>query len=93
MDQPERRRGVRTSPKGNDKAGWVEMDGRRIPVLIADEAVGGIGIVAVHWPRIHIGATVTFFSNSRNTEGRVASVRHVTLAGTPIFRIGLAWMD
>jgi hypothetical protein len=91
MDQPERRRGVRKTPKGGGEPGWIETEGRRIPVLVLDESIGGLGVVAVNWPDARVGAEVVFQSSVRSTEGRIASVRHVTLAGSRVYRIGLEW--
>lgn len=91
MDRPERRRGVRKAPKGGGEPGWLEMEGRRVPVLVVDESIGGLGVVAVNLPDASVGAQVVFQSSIRATEGRIASVRHVTLAGSRIYRIGLEW--
>lgn len=93
MDQKERRKGVRTTPKGHGEPGWIDAAEKRLPVLVVDESVGGMGILAINWPDIPIGSQVRFSSNLRNVEGRIASVRHVTIAGTRVFRVGLEWSD
>lgn len=92
-NEADRRRGVRTSPRGYGEAGTIEIVGKSIPVLVVDRAVRGIGLVAANLPKFSVDAHVTFRTPSAEREGRIVSADSVTLAETEIWRLGIEWLD
>lgn len=73
MSESNRRQAHRTPVEGEHAFGTLVIDGERIPVLIADESVGGLGVVAVNVSDLESGMKVTFESNVRHAAGRVGS--------------------
>lgn len=93
FDQGRRRSARRIPPEGEAAAGLLIVQSRRIPVLILDESVEGMGLVAVHAMGLPLGDGVAFHSVVRHLEGRIGSVRHVRMCDTHISCIGLQWTD
>lgn len=80
-------------PEGESAAGTLIVDRRRIAVLILDESMEGVGLVAVHVGSLDIGDVVHFHSTVRNLEARVGNIRHVRIEEESICRIGLQWTN
>lgn len=93
-NESNRRQAHRTPVEGEHAFGEIVIEGGRIPVLIADESVGGIGVVAVNvQTELEPGMEILFESKVRHATGRVGSLKYVHLAGADIYRIGLEWTD
>ena len=84
---------VRTAIEGDNALGKLIVGQKQVPVLILNESVGGIGLVAVNLAGIEAGSRVTFESKVRRVEGRIANLRYVNVLEAHIFRIGLEWSD
>ena len=91
--QDNRRRATRTPIEGEHASGILQVGRDRIPALLVDESAHGIGVVAVHAESICLGTTLTLETAVRHLESRVASVKHITVSGADIYRIGLEWLD
>lgn len=92
-EEGNRRRSYRTPVEGEHAFGALLVRGERIPVLIADESVGGVGLVAVNVSDLAPGTEAVFESKVRHVTGRVGSLKYVNLAGADVYRIGLEWND
>lgn len=92
-DSINRRRGGRRTTNPEHSFAYLHLTNRKIPVLIMNEAVGGIGVVAVNAPEMDVGSCVQLESFTRRQETRVASVRYVNFSDATICRIGLEWTD
>ena len=88
-----RRRSVRVLTEGLASAGTIVSGNHRIPVLVCDESVHGVGLVAVNAVDLQLGGNVVFESSVRHVEGRVGSIRYVQMPDVRIYRIGLEWVD
>ncbi len=93
MPTADRRSGVRQAPRGQGKPGVIVVDGREVPVLVVDESVAGIGVIAVNLPPVAINAVVHFRSKLHQKESRVTSLAQVDLSESFITRIGLEWIN
>ena len=93
MSTVDRRSGVRNAPRGHGKPGVIDIDGREVPVLVVDESVVGIGVIAVNLPPVQIGSIVQYRSTLQHKESRVSSLAHVDLAEASVTRVGLEWID
>ena len=93
MSTVDRRSGVRNTPRGNGKPGVIDIDGREVPVLVVDESVVGIGVIAVNLPPLQIGSVVHYRSTLHQKESRVSSLAQVELSEASVTRIGLEWID
>lgn len=88
-----RRKGSRRPVKVETAFGVVTHHNRKIPVLLINESLGGMGVLAVNAPELPVGAIVHFEAPTRRIESRVASVRHTNLEGAVVTRLGLEWTD
>lgn len=88
-----RRQTHRTPIEGEHAFGQLLIGNDRIPVLISDESIGGLGVVALNLPELAPGMSVEFESTVRHANSRVGSVRHVRLSDSDVYRIGLEWND
>jgi hypothetical protein len=94
MDQvTNRRKGQRNPVRPENAFGMLTGPNIRIPVLLMNESVGGLGVVAVNPPTLEPGSVVEFKSSTRQMESRVASVRYVHFSDAVVCRIGLEWTD
>lgn len=89
----ERRESYRIPIEGEHGTGSIVAGLKRLPVLLLDESVHGLGMVAVRPGDIAIGGEVTFESNVRHASGRIGVLRHLTEHERDIVRIGLEWTD
>lgn len=87
-----RRRSARNVPMEGDMAfGMLVTEGRKFPVLIADESAEGMGLVAVNASELQLGGSVKFESSVRHLEGKVGSIRHVRMPDVRIYHVGVEW--
>lgn len=93
QDTSNRRKSNRRPVHGNNAFAVLATEKEKIPVLIINESVSGIGVVAVNAPELTSGTIVEFESPIRRTESRVASVKYVRFADAVVCRIGLEWVD
>ena len=92
--ETERRRSTRMSVEGEGATALLHAGSASIPVLIADESVYGVGVVAVNLhPRIIFqNDEVRFESPIRTVTGRVACIQSDESLGTKICKLGLEWV-
>lgn len=88
-----RRRGRRDLVASKDGFAFVLTGRHRLPVLIINESVGGLGAVVVNPPRFDPGAVVYFESLTRRRECKVTSVGLHKFSDAVVCRIGLEWTD
>lgn len=64
-------------------------------MLVADESVHGLGVVAIHISEseLPVGTPVRYESSVREVGGRVAITKHMNLFAKRIHFIGLEWDD
>lgn len=93
MKQAERRMGVRRPARTATKAGTLEIKGRARPVLVLDQSVAGVGVLAVRLRHVTVGTHVKLHTGVQHLECRVASVDEMSLSGTSVTRLGLETME
>lgn len=89
----ERRLSLRKPVEGEDAFGLLVIDRAQIPVLIINESIHGLGLVAISRKQLQPGMEVTFQSKFRRVESRIANLKHVAVWDAHICRIGLQWVD
>lgn len=92
-DPSNRRKSNRRTVPGNNAFALLSTENDKIPVLIINESVGGIGVVAVNPPALPSGGLVRFESAIRKTESRIASIKYMKFTDAVVCRIGLEWTD
>lgn len=88
-----RRKSSRRGLAGASAFALLSTDKDKIPVLIINESLGGIGVIAVNPPHLRPGAVIQFSSSIRQTESRIASIKYVHFTDATVCRIGLEWTD
>ncbi|MFO0948500.1 MAG: hypothetical protein U1D30_21690 [Planctomycetota bacterium] len=87
-----RRRSARNIPiEGEMAYGMLITQGKKIPVLIADESAEGMGLVAVNASELQLGGSILFESSVRRVEGKIGSIRHVRMPDVRIYHVGIEW--
>lgn len=89
----ERRDSLRKPVEGEGAVGLLVSGHKRLPVLLLDESVHGLGMVAVRPGDVRVGGEVVFESAVRRVRGRIGILRHVTEHENDICRIGVEWTD
>jgi hypothetical protein len=92
-DTSNRRRNSRNAIKNDRAFGMLSIGNRQIPVLIINESIGGLGVVAVNAPEIETGTIARFESAIRQQESRIASIKYVKFTDAVVCRLGLEWTD
>ena len=93
MASSNRRVETRLPVEGAQGTGTLLVGRKKYPVLVLDESMCGIGVVAVRVEGLDLGTDVKFESAVRHAEGRIGQLRHVTDHGEEVYRIGLEWTD
>lgn len=90
-----RRRTQRMQVEDQQASAFLVTPNRRIPVLIADESVHGVGVIAVNASSsdFPIDTPVSFESNVRTVESRIAHARSSSLLDCEVCRVGLEWLN
>lgn len=89
----ERRNTNRVPIEGEHGIGSLQCGHKKLPVLLLDESVHGLGLVAVRPGTLDVGGEVTFESSVRHADGRIGLLKHMTEHERDIFRIGIEWTD
>jgi hypothetical protein len=92
-DESNRRKSNRRSVYGHNAFAMLSTDNEKIPVLIINESIGGIGVVAVNPPSLPSGGVIRFESAIRHTDSRIASIKYMKFTDAVVCRIGLEWTD
>ena len=89
----ERRKSARLPVEGENGIGRLVSSNRSVPVLLIDETVYGLGMVAVRPRGLEVGMKVEFHSELRQRAGQVGAIRHLSQMDEEVFRIGIEWID